>query len=187
MHHPDLDTLPEHQLRNQVGQMREHELGRALTLPEAYGAGPREQRAIKKELGWREQERMAAAQAHDDTFRQAGFETGFDVDITQGIPDPVADPLPDPVVNHVDDVVEGRFQPFEFPDPSAEVITPSKSPVDGVPFVSHDAAPPKSIDEDRDGISVKFEVVFDNGFNNEFDDDFNNEFDDGFNSEFTTR
>jgi hypothetical protein len=191
MHHPDLDTLPDHQLRKQVGQMREHELGQALTLPEAYDAGPREQRAIRKELGWREQERMAAAQAHEDIFRQAGFETGFDVDITRGIPDPVADPLPDPVVNHVDDVVEGRFQPFELPDPSAEVITPSKSPVDRVPFVSHNAAPPKSTDEAQDEISVKFVVNFDNGFNdgfnNEFNDGFNNEFDDGFNSEFTTR
>lgn len=175
MYTPDLDTLPKHELQRQVGQMREYELGQALTLPEAYSAGPREQRTIQKELGWREQERMAAAQAHDDALRQAGFETGFDVDITQGIPDPIADPLPDQVVNHVDNVVDGRFQPFEIPDPPAEVVTPSKSSIDEVPFVSHDAAQPKSIDENRDEISVKFSVSFDDTF------------DDKFSSKFTTR
>ncbi|WP_148290994.1 hypothetical protein [Halorhabdus tiamatea] len=168
MHVPDLDTLPEHELQQQLGQMPEPELGRALNLPEAFSAGPREQRAIRKELGWREHERIAAAQAHDDAIRRAGFEDGFDVDITNGVPDPIADPLPDPVVNHVDDVVTGRFQPFEMPDPPKDVITPSTSPLSESPFVSYEAAPPKSVDEEQDDISVKFKVSFDDGFNDDF-------------------
>lgn len=168
MYTPDLDTLPNHELQRQIGRMSEPELGRALNLPEAYGAGPHEQRAIRKELGWREEERMAAAQAHDDAIRQAGFENGFDVDITDGIPDPIADPLPGPVVDHVDDVVTGRFQPFEIPDPPDDIVTPSTSPIDEAPFASHDAATPKSITEDRDGISVKFKTSFDDGFDDKF-------------------
>ncbi|WP_147587228.1 hypothetical protein [Halorubrum lipolyticum] len=173
MYTPDLDTLPKHELQRQVGLMREPDLDRALTQPEAYSAGPREQRAIQKELGWREQERIAAAQAHDDALRQAGFETGFNVDITQGIPDPIADPLPDLVVNHVDDVVDGKFQPYEIPDPPAEVVTPSTSPVEEAPFVSYDTTTPKSIKEDREGVSVKFSVSFDDGFDDKFRSKFN--------------
>lgn len=168
MYTPSLDTLPRHELQRQIGRMPEPELGQALNMPEAYGAGPHEQRAIRKELGWREQERIAAAQAHDDAIRQAGFEEGFDLDITEGIPDSIADPLPEPVVNHVDDVITGTFQPVDIPDPPDEIITPSTSPIDETPFISHDAATPISSTEDQDGISVKFNVSFDDGFDDKF-------------------
>jgi len=178
---PELGSLPKHQMDREIGLMSEFELQKALNQPRAYDVGMREERAINKELGWRQQERIAAAQAHEDRFRSAGLDDGFSVDITQGIPDPIADPLPDPVVNHVGTVTTGAFQPEPLPgdDPMPpDIVTPEKSPLDVVPYKN-----PEDISTSKnyanDGINVRFDV----SFNSEFNDDYNSE----FNSEFNTR
>lgn len=165
----------------EINLMSEFELQKALNQPRAYDVGPREERAINKEIGWRHQERIAAAQAHENEFRSAGLDDGFSVDITQGIPDPIADPLPDPVVNHVGTVTTGEFQPVPLPgdDPiPPEIITPEDSPLDVVPYKNPNNISTSTSYVD-DGITVRFEV----DFNSEFNDKFNSE----FNSEFNTR
>lgn len=178
---PKLGSLPEHEMNREIGLMSEFELQKSLNQPRAYDVGVREERAINKELGWRHKERIAAAEAHEDSLRSAGFNDGFSVDITQGIPDMIADPLPDPVVGHLGSVTTGNFQPEPLPgdDPlPADVVTPADSPLDVVPF-KNPADVSTSTNYSNNGISVRFEV----DFNSEFNDDFNSE----FNSEFNTR
>jgi hypothetical protein len=165
---PHFGSMPKHEMEREIGLMGESELQRALNQPGAYEVGQREKRAISKELGWRHKERMMAAQAHDDHLRNAGFDTGISVDITEGVPDPIADPLPDPVVNHVDDVTFGDFRPKEVTPLPEQIVTPDTSPLDSVPFADYDSTKPKSINESNDGISVKFEVQFNDGFNSKF-------------------
>ncbi|WP_162991614.1 hypothetical protein [Halostella salina] len=164
--------MPDHQMKREIGLMDELEIQKALNLPAAYDAGPRAQRALKKELDWREQERKAALYTQQDQLRNSGFDNGLSVDLNDGLPDPVADPLPDPVVNHVDNVTFGDFRPKKIEPLPEEVITPDTSPLSSVPFVDYDSASPSSIDREENGISVKFEVSFDDSFDDEFRSEF---------------
>ena len=175
---PELGSMPKTEMNREIGLMSEFELQKALNQPYAYDVGQREERAINKELGWRHKERLAAAQAHEEQFRSAGFNDGFSVDITQGIPDPVADPLPDPVVNHVGGVTTGNFRPEPLPgtEPVPDtVVTPETSPLDIVPYKDPDNI---SISKNyaNEEINVQFEVSFSSEFNDKFNSEFNSEF-----------
>jgi hypothetical protein len=181
---PELGALPDPELNREIGLMSDFELQKALNQPSAYAVGPREERAINGELGWRHHERVAAAEAHHDRFRSAGFDDGFSVDISRGIPDPIADPLPDPVVNHVDAVTAGDFRPEPLPgnEPVPEtVVTPDTSPLDVVPYKDPDDV---SISRNyaNDGINVRFEVSFESDFESDFESEFDSEFDSTFDS-----
>lgn len=162
-------------MKREMGLMDEFELQKALNHPAAYEAGPRAQRALKKELGWREQERKAALYTQQEQLQNSGFDNGLSVDLNDGLPDPVADPLPDPVVNHVDDVTFGNFRPTKIDPLPEEVTTPETSPLNSVPFIDYASASPSSTNRVEDGISVKFNVSF------------KNDFDDGFDSKFKTK